>query len=146
MDKNDKIIAAYYPDYDDEDDEEERDDELACEHCGMWCEHWMGDNLCELEIEQQAKEDEEYNSKYVNQRLCPICNQSLTCYQIPVDTLWTWPGDFYNPLIALNIYAACGVSKGECHHKGNVYHIWIGEGENRREELIQLRNCVAISS
>ncbi len=30
-----------------------------------------------------------------------------------------------------------GAPKGIVHQKGNIYHIWIGEGEVRREELIQ---------
>ena len=65
-------------DYDDlEDDRYGWDDELyddynpcdddPCSHCGIWCDHWGGDGLCLLQIEQQAMEDEEYHKNYLTE-------------------------------------------------------------------------------
>ena len=138
-------------DYDDlEDDRYGWDDELyddynpcdddPCSHCGIWCDHWGGDGLCLLQIEQQAMEDEEYHKNYLTENVpCPVCGKYLNQYEIPTDKLWTWPGGFYNPMIALEIYSAYGVAKGEVHHKNNVYHVWIGDGKYREEKLIKLR-------
>jgi len=110
---------------------------LEEEYCGSWCEHWGGDNLCELEIEALAKETEDYEAKYKSTRLCPVCSQSLDCWQIPdVDELWHWSAQ-HHPLIGLEIYRAYGVPKGVIHSKGNVYHVWIGKGKYREEKLIQ---------
>lgn len=117
----------------------EDDDEDYCDHCGPWCEHWGGDGLCELILEEQARQAEEFERLYVEKDTrCPVCGQVLICYSIPTDELWTWPGDFYNPIIALEIYAIYGAPKDELHRSGNLVHIWIGEGQYREEKLVRL--------
>jgi len=131
------MTEVEYPDeFEPECDEDDYDDD-PCQRCGPWCEHWMGDGLCEVACEELAREEKEFEEKYKSTRLCPVCNQRLTCYQIPeVDELWHWPGK-WNPMIGLGIFAAYGVPKGELHHKGNIYHVWIGAGDYRDEKLIQ---------
>lgn len=105
--------------YDDRyDDEDEVGDDWknACDRCGPWCEHWGGDGLCELVLDQMAREDDEFYKRYVSEGIgCPVCGMSLTEYRIPVDKLWLWPGGFYNPMIALDIYLVMDASKGEIH-------------------------------
>ena len=125
------------------DDFEDEEDQLSCNNCGPWCPDWGGDGLCMIAIEQQANEGEEYHHKYVIQATpCPTCNEKLTLYTIPVTKLWTWPGDFYNPIIALNIYGAYDIPKGELHRfltEGKTtVHIWTGTGKARSECLIRL--------
>jgi len=131
-------MTDYEVEYPDEfEDYEDAEDYYSCDNCGPWCPHWGGDGLCELEIEAFAKEHEDFEKKYKSQRLCPVCNESLECWQIPdVDTLWQWSAQ-HHPLIGLEIYRAYGVPKGVVHSKGNIYHVWIGEGEYREEKLIQ---------
>lgn len=141
----------YYPgdDFfwlDDNIDDDSWDD--PCDRCGPWCEYWGGDGLCMVIIEQQAKETERFEQKYVSTQSCPHCNIKLTLYQIPTDQLWTWPGEwpgdeYYSPMIALDIFSVLGAPKGEVHHPIDsrfcrFHHIWVGEGEYRRESLIML--------
>lgn len=131
------MMEAEYPEFYDEFEELEYHDDDPCVRCGPWCEYWMGDNLCKLAIEELANEQGEFESKYKSQRLCPVCNQSLECWQIPdVDELWLWSAQ-HHPIIGLEIYRAYGVPKGVVHSKGNIYHVWIGEGEYREGKLIQ---------
>lgn len=127
-----------FEDYYDEPEEEERWED-PCSRCGPWCEHWAGDGLCMLVIEQQAKDHEEYYRECVTDNVhCPVCGKLLTEYKVPTDTLWTWPGDFYNPMIALGIFCAYDTPKGVLHSHNEVYHIWTGEGKYRQEKLIRL--------
>lgn len=126
--------------YDDwADDEGLDDDGDPCDHCGPSCEHWGGDGICELAIEQYANEHEEYYHHYVTEGVhCPVCGAILTEYRVPVDEIWLWPGDFYNPMIALDIYAVYDAPKGIVHRHDQVYHIWVGKGEFRSEKLVRL--------
>lgn len=89
-------------DYLDDCDEEEDDftdwfDEQTlnndlCLACGLLCEHWGGDGLCDLEIEALADETAEYQENYVHPNtFCPVCGKLLTLYDIPADELWVWP-------------------------------------------------------
>jgi hypothetical protein len=98
----------------------------------------MGDGLCELVIEEQARETKEYEEKHHRKSRCPICGKELDEYDVKADKLWVWDSDWYNPLIALSIYGPIGVPKGVIHSKGNVYHIYVGDGENRNEKLVRL--------
>jgi hypothetical protein len=117
---------------------------------------WMGDNLCEKELEQQASESEDYEKKYVTQNVaCLVCGVSLTQYEIPTDKLWVWPGvwpdgAYYNPIIALNIFAMYGAPKGEVHGAvtngtGTYWHIWVGTGKYRSEKIIKLTGSLKSS-
>lgn len=114
--------------------------ELSCDNCGPWCEHWGGDGLCMLAIVAQAAESDHYHDNFVTEdAVCPGCNKKLTMYEIPTDKLWVWPGDFYNPMIALEIFAVYDASKGEVHpREGKTHHIWVGQGPGARECLIKL--------
>ncbi len=125
--------------------DEDCDDDLysdsgdPCDHCGPHCGHWGGDGLCMLEIEELARQHEEYEKRYYRQAaICPVCRHRLPRYDIETDELWVWPGGWYSPIIGLEIYAAYGMPKGEIHRAGNVCHIWIGEGEARHEKLVRL--------
>ncbi len=70
MAQNDQpeLIMADYPEDDwiGIDEEYESWDDDPCDRCGPWCEHWGGDGLCMLAIEQQAKETKEFEMKYVS--------------------------------------------------------------------------------
>lgn len=127
--------------YDDEDFDEGYDDyaDDPCRHCGPSCDEWGGDGICMVEIREQARQDEEYTKYYVHESVhCPNCGKELTMFDIPMDELWLWPGDFYNFFIPLSIYAVYDVPKGELHRFENTVHVWIGVGENRHEKLIRL--------
>lgn len=133
------MAIAGYPDDDfpEEGEEDEDDSGDPCDHCGPECKHWMGDNLCEEDLDRLEKATEEFKSRYVNDRLCPVCNKSFKCYQIPgVDELWHWPGDM-DWRIAVDFWGILQTPKGVIHSKGNVYHIWTYAGEYREEKLIQ---------
>lgn len=131
----------YMDDLDDEaddwDDGDSYDDgvctPMKCGDC------WGGDGICMLEIEAQARQGDEYARLYVSESVpCPVCGALLNEYKIPVEKLWTWPGDFYNPIIPLGIFAVYDVPKGVVHDAGNVHHIFVGDGEYRSEKLITL--------
>lgn len=129
-------------DYDwDDDDWDEWSSACSPSRCG---ECWGGDGICMLEIEQLAAEQEEFERHYVQPAVpCPHCGAVLTQYRISTTRLWTWPGDFYSPMIALNIFAVYDAPKGEVHepsesHYHRFHHIWVGTGEMRRECLIML--------
>ena len=137
--------------YDDDEDWDAWDID-PCDQCGPWCEHWGGDGLCMLVIEQMAEEEKFFEKKYMSTNKCPVCDVELTQYQIPTDQLWTWPGvwledgEYYNPMIALGIFGAYGGAKGEVHpafeSKGFMYHhIWVGIGEGRTEKMIMLNKA-----
>jgi hypothetical protein len=90
-------------------------------------------------IEQQAAEYEDYYAEYVTENVpCPVCGAKLTIYTIPAQKLWTWPGHFYNPMIALGIFCAYDAPKGEIHSLDRIHHIWTGTGKYRKEKLIHL--------
>lgn len=130
-------MDEYYEETDYE--EEDAEDEFSCDHCGPWCSDWGGDGLCMLAIEQQANEQEEYDKNFIKEnQTCPVCKQSLKQYEVPVDELWTWPGDFYNPMVAIGIFGILDTPKGEIHRSGNLCHVWVGAGEYREEKLILL--------
>jgi hypothetical protein len=132
----------WYEEEEEEDDEDmwvDYDDGDPCRHCGPHCPEWGGDGLCMVEIRALSEEADDFTKRFVTENYtCPVCGKGLTLYSIPVDTLWEWPGGFYNPMIALDIYGALGVPKGELHRDGNLVHIWVGEGEYRSEKLVQL--------
>jgi hypothetical protein len=110
---------------------------------------WLGDNLCQQELDQMESESAHFESHYVQTEVtCPGCSMVLTSYQIPANELWVWPGvwpedHYYSPIMALNIFAAMGAPKGEVHEPAKVedatvHHIWIGSGKYRTEKLIRL--------
>jgi hypothetical protein len=139
-DQAEHIKLGYYDDWTyDEYDWEDEADEFSCDNCGPWCLEWGGDGLCMAAIRQQAADDEDYCDRYVTEGVpCPVCGKELVQYAIPVDELWIWPGDFYNPMVALGIYAFYDAPKGEIHRSNGVCHIWVGDGEYRQEKLIKL--------
>lgn len=132
----------YYGCPDENEPWEDEDDGDPCSECGPHCQYWGGDGLCMLEINYLAACHQFYEEHYqLELQRCPICGQYLTLYKIPIDQLWQWPGDWLTPMIALNIYAVYDAPKGVVHSAGDLHHIWVGEGEFRRECLIAL-NCV----
>ena len=124
--------------FEDEWDEEEDfyDDEYPCHNCGPWCPHWLGDGICELVVEEQARQWEEYMKKHKRKAKCPVCGKELEEYDVKAQKLWTWDIGWYDPLIALHIYGPYDIEKGVIHSKGNVYHIWVGDKKNQK--LIRL--------
>jgi hypothetical protein len=136
------LEAEAYAPYDDEwDDEDDWGD--PCSRCGPWCDSWLGDGLCELEIDYQARCQEFYDKHYVfKDQKCPICGKALTLYKVPGD-LWTWPGDWLTPMIALDIYAVYDCPKGVVHSFGkDFHHVWIGSAKPR--ECLIATNCVRL--
>lgn len=134
---NDELEDDFYPDeYDEWDDDD--DDELM--GCGPWCGScWGGDGICMQELEAMAEEGADYETNHVQHDVpCPVCGKQLTQYDVETDKLWVWPGGWYSTYIALNVYAVYDCPKGEIHQQEGVYHIWIGEGDYRREQLIRL--------
>lgn len=122
-----------------DDDSYEDDDELSCDNCGMWCDHWMGDGLCELAIKEQERQAADYKRRHTGERCCPICKTKLKRYDcVGVDELWTWNPEQYDAMIAIEILGPMSLNKGEVHHKGNLYHVWIEWGTGKRECLIRL--------
>jgi len=127
------------------DDWEDDYDEDPCSKCGPWCEQWGGDNLCMLEIEEQARQGEEFEKRHVSISKCPVCGKVLKQFSIPADELWIWPGEwpndpnrYYTPMIALfEVYGAIYTPKGVFHSDGNIHHIWTGDKDNQK--LIRLR-------
>jgi hypothetical protein len=139
---SDAIDDDWYFDYDDDEADDFNEYESSddpCDHCGPTCEFWGGDGICDLVLQQQAEESADYEAEHVTVNvICPVCGQILTMYDVQTGELWTWPGDWYNPMIALNIYAVYDAPKGELHRADNICHIWVGNGEYRREKLIRL--------
>ncbi len=117
-------------------------DEFSCDNCGPWCPHWCGDNLCELAIEEHGRIYDDYYENYVTPDVaCPVCGKVLTQYDIPIDELWTWPGDFADTIVALDVYAVYSAPKGEYHRSDGVCHVWIGWHDSDKapnEKLIRL--------
>lgn len=141
MDIEEKFNEFYggYDEENAEDIEDELEDELSCDNCGPWCEEWMGDGLCNLVIKEQTRQSAEYNRKHTGERNCPICKKRLKRYDcVNVNELWTWCPDPYDPIIALNVLGPIWLKKGEIHHKGNLYHVWIEWGDGKEERLIRL--------
>lgn len=131
---DDEEWVGYHDDFADDDDDEE-----TCSHCGPWCEDWLGDGLCQIELDQQRENDEAYHKEFYRETTCPVCEAKLSEYDIKADELWVWPGDWFDPMIPLfEIYHAYGVEKGVIHSAGAVHHIFVGEGELREEKLIRL--------
>ncbi len=128
-------------DWDNDEDWDEWANTCSPSRCG---DCWGGDGICMLEIEQLAAEQEDFEQHYMQRAVqCPHCGAVLTQYQIPTTQLWTWPGGFYSPMIALDIFAVYDAPKGEVHEPVtgrfyNLHHIWVGIGEHRRECLIML--------
>jgi len=120
--------------YDEEDEYLESQD--PCDNCGPWCEHWGGDGLCLLAIEQQQKEWEKFEREFYSIQRCPVCGKTLEQWEIPVNKLWVFPGEF-NPMIGLSIYGAYDIPKSIIHIDRNVYHIWVGQKYNQK--LIKLQ-------
>ena len=114
--------------------------DLPCEvgYCGPKCPYWMGDGLCELVIERQTKEREDYYKNHVKNMKCPVCGKPMKCYEVKADELWVWDASWHDPIIGLEVYSALWVPKGIVHQQGDIYHVWIGTGENRTEKLIRL--------
>ena len=140
-DEDDGDYVSEYPDDDmwDEDDAW-RDDEPSCDNCGPWCGHWGGDGLCMLAIEQEAAMSYEYDVNFVTEKVsCPVCGKPLTQYEIPVDEIWTWPGDFYPPMKAIEIMGILDTPKAIiCQYQqtsGDIFHVIIG-GSPPVEKLI----------
>lgn len=108
-----------------------------CSSCGPECQYWGGDGLCELALERLASETEDYQQNFVVPGVaCPVCGVELTQYEIPTDELWIWPGDFYSPTIALNIYAVLDAPKGLLHSSGKFHHIYTGSYDKNKEEKL----------
>jgi len=125
----------YYNDYYEDDYEDESDD--PCDNCGPSCRYWMGDGLCELVIEEQARQREEYE-KHIRMSKCPVCGKELQEFDIPnSDQLWIWSAK-YDPTIALEVYGPIWLKKGEIHAQGQVHHVWIEWGTGVEERLIRL--------
>ena len=72
--------------------------DLPCEHgyCGPECPYWMGDGLCELAIEEQARETEDYEKKHHRKAKCPVCGKELDEYDVKADKLWVWDAENRN--------------------------------------------------
>lgn len=111
-----------------------------CEHCGPWCSDWGGDGLCIVAIKEQTRQAAEYRRRHVRTRMCPVCKKQLTRFNVLAKEVFEWSPEWYDPMICLfEVYSALWVPKGVIHSKyGTLFHIWIGEGENRQEKLIRL--------
>jgi len=120
--------------------DEDEEDEEDCSHCGPWCPDWGGDGICMVDCENMQHECEDYLAKHkLSGVMCPVCQKNLDCFSVRTDQIWVWPGDWYDPRVGLfEVYAAYDCSKGVIHSKGNIHHIWIGEGEYQEEKLINL--------
>ena len=117
------------------DDEGGWDDVEGCDGiCMPECPYWGGDGICMLAVEEYAGHEEEYEREHVYDAECPVCHKELKCYEV-FDDLWEWSG---HPLLAVEVYGFYSTPKGVLHSRGNVFHIWIGEGENREERLIKV--------
>jgi hypothetical protein len=126
--------------YDDDDLFDDGDDSAAEQDFGDWGD---GDSF------DCSQEEQEFTAKFVRENVpCPICGVAITQYVIPTDRLWVWPGvwpegRYYSPMIGLMVFADYGIPKGEVHGAvtdatGTYWHVWIGTGEYRREQLIKL--------
>ena len=124
----------YEEDIDEYEDEYEDDiDELDCDDCGPWCPYWMGDGLCELEIQEQVRTIREYEEKHVHKDVpCPVCGKKLTLYELHEDELWVGGND--PVFIELAAYGPIQADKELIHSKDNVYHIRVGD----QEKLVKL--------
>lgn len=128
-----------FPDEYGEDCEEDWESDDPCDNCGPWCNEWGGDGLCMLVINEQARQRREYDRKHTGTRKCPICKKKLKRYDcLNVDSLWSWSLDPYDPMIAIDVLGPLWLNKGEIHHKGNLYHVWIEWGSGKEERLIRL--------
>lgn len=132
----------YYddPDYDDFEDPDDWDIDDMCDHCGPWCEHWGGDGLCMLVLQEQGRQRKHYHENHVRDSTCPVCGAELEEYDVYSrdGELWSWNPEFYDVMIGLEVYTPYFVPKGELHHEGDVYHVWMGTDENRTEKLIKV--------
>ena len=150
----DPLVGRRDPDWEEEDDYEEDQEEYAreidpCSRCGPSCPDWGGDGLCMLQIRQIGGEQEDYSQRYtVANAPCPVCGTKLTLFKVPGE-LWTWPGDFYSPMVALSVYGPIDVPKAVLHGADtralpgithDIYHVWIGD--STRQQLIAV-NCDA---
>ncbi len=134
FDDDDDEEFGYRDDFEDDDYEQE-----GCRHCGPWCDDWVGDNLCQMELDLQRENDKAYHKDFYRETSCLICKKPLPEYDIKADELWMWPGDWFDPFIPLfEIYHAYGIKKGVLHSEGNRHHIFVGEGDLMEEKLIRL--------
>ena len=131
-----------FADGDDPDDgmAQDPEDEFSCDNCGPWCDDWMGDGLCRVDIEEYARQAEDYKKRHTRVAECPICHQELPEHDVlGVKELWVWKPAFYDARIAIfDVYGALWLKKGEVHHHGNMYHIWVEWGDGRKESLVRL--------
>jgi hypothetical protein len=126
--------------WDDDEEDYSRDDEVSCLNCGPECPAWVGDGLCEIALAWEQTMHDQYMDLHSGQQPCPVCGAMLISYEIATDQLWIWPGgDWpYSPMVGLEIYAILAAPKGEIHRQADVVHIFVGDGELRRECLIIL--------
>ena len=121
------------------------DDELSCDSCGPWCEYWVGDGLCELVIQEQTRQMEEYEREHHRTAKCPVCGEELEEFDVKANEIWVWDPSWYDPMIALDVYGPMWLRKDVIHQKEGVYHVWIEFGDGRKERLIRLiRECVEV--
>jgi hypothetical protein len=129
-------LADYY--YEGEMDEDFYDDD-PCLHCGPNCEHWLGDNLCDLEIQRQVEVSESFHEKFVSKVHCPVCGKELLQASLPTDKLWVWPGgdwEFAGEfMVALELFGTIDSAKGVLHWQVDgdyvYYHCWRFEEDNQ---------------
>jgi len=129
----------YYGDEFEEEPEADWESDDPCDNCGPWCPDWGGDGLCMLVIKEQARQRSDYNRRHTGERKCPICKVKLKRFDVVgVDELWVWSPEYYDPIIAIDVLGPLWLNKGEIHHKGNLYHVWIEWGTGKEERLIRL--------
>lgn len=125
-------------------------DEDPCERCGPHCKYWLGDNLCELEIERQVEVNEAFHEKFVCKVHCPICGAELLQASLPTDKLWVWPGgdwEFAGEfMLALQLFGTIHSAKGVLHQTEPgedddfiIYHCWRFDEDD--QFLLKLRRA-----
>ena len=132
--KFDEFYGGYAEEY-----AENLESDDPCDSCGPHCPEWGGDGLCMIVIKEQTRQRRDYKRKHVGERNCPICGKRLKRFDcVNVNELWTWCPDPYDPIIAIDVLGPLWLNKGEIHHKGNLYHVWIEWGTGKEERLIRL--------
>jgi hypothetical protein len=133
-------------DYYEGDGDEEFYDNDPCLNCSPQCKYWLGDNLCELEIERQTKVSKEFHERFVSTVHCPICDKELSQIALPTDKLWVWPGgdwDFAGEVMLRlelfgTIYSAKGVLHWQVEEDYVYYHCWRFKEDD--QFLLKLKN------
>lgn len=135
-------------DWDDESDllyEYEIDD--PCLHCGPGCENWLGDNLCDLAIQQQVEIHDDFFARFVSDVHCPVCGKELQQVSLPTDGVWVWPGgdwDFAGAaMLGLMLFGSIQTPKGVLHKTVDddhqYVHVWVfEEGDAGKQLLLKL--------